>query len=72
MPTSIWSFIARESMEPNLLRKANDDRRLSISASQRRCKDRRAFRLSMSMAKVAQMGIGATGTSVIGLFLRKA
>lgn len=72
MPTSIGSFIVRASMEPNLLGNANDDRRLSISASQSRRKDRRALRLPISMAKVAQMDIGATGTSVIGLSFRKA
>ena len=52
MPTSIWSFIVRESMEPFLLRKANDDRRPSIGASQSRRKDRRALRPPMSMTKV--------------------
>jgi len=55
MPTSIWSFLVRASMEPNLLRNANDDRRQSIGASQRRRKDRRALRLPISMAKVAPM-----------------
>jgi len=29
MPTSIWSFVARNSMEPISLRRANDDRRQS-------------------------------------------
>jgi hypothetical protein len=52
MPTSIWSFVVRKSMEPFLLRKANDDRRLSISASQARHKDCRGARPSISMAKV--------------------
>ncbi len=52
MPTSIWSFVVRNLMEPFLLRKANDDRRLSIGASQARHKDCRASRPSMSMAKV--------------------
>ena len=51
-PTSIWSFVVRESMEPFLLRKANDDRRLSIGASQARHKDCRATRPLISMAKV--------------------
>ncbi len=51
-PTSIWSFVVRESMEPFLLRKANDDRRLSIGASQTRHKDCRASRPLISMAKV--------------------
>src|SRR5438552_5341360 len=32
MPTSICSFVHRKSMEPLLLRKANDDRRPSIGA----------------------------------------
>ena len=52
MPTSIWSFVVRESMEPFLLRKANDDRRLSIGASQARHKDCRACRPLISMPKV--------------------
>ena len=51
MPTSIWSFVVRESKEPFLLRKAND-RRLSIGASQTRHKDCRASRPLISMAKV--------------------
>ena len=51
-PTSIWSFVVRKSMEPFLLRKANDDRRLSIGASQARHKDCRASRPLISMAKV--------------------
>src|SRR6266550_7314220 len=54
-PTSIWSFLVRELMEPNSLRNANDDRRLSIGASQSWRKDRRALRLSISMAKAAQL-----------------
>jgi len=52
MPTSIWSFVVRESMEPFSLRNANDDRRLSIGASQTRHKDCRAGRPWISMAKV--------------------
>ncbi len=52
MPTSIWSFVARKSMEPFSLRKANDDRRPSIGASQTRHKDCRASRPLISMAKV--------------------
>ena len=52
MPTSIWSFIVRESAEPFLLRKANDDRRTSISASQSPRKERRALRPPISMTKV--------------------
>ena len=51
MPTSICSFLVRNSMEPFLLRKANDDRRLSIAASQTRHKDCRASRPLISMAK---------------------
>jgi hypothetical protein len=51
-PTSIWSFVARNSMEPFLLRNANDDRRLSVGASQARHKDCRASRPLISMAKV--------------------
>jgi hypothetical protein len=51
-PTSIWSFVVRNSMEPFLLGKANDDRRLSIGASQARHKDCRASRPLISMAKV--------------------
>jgi len=50
-PTSIWSFVVRNSMEPFLLRNANDDRRLSIGASQARHKDCRASRPLISMAK---------------------
>src|SRR6266487_4216058 len=50
-PTSIWSFVVTNSMEPFLLRKANDDRRLSIGASQTRHKDCRARRPLISMAK---------------------
>ena len=57
-PTSIWSLIVRKSMEPNLLGNANDDRRLSISASQSWRKDRHALRLPISMAKVAPLGVG--------------
>ena len=34
MPTSIWSLVVRASMEPCLLRIANDDRHPSIGASQ--------------------------------------
>ena len=52
MPTSIWSFVVRNSMEPFLLRNANDDRRPSIGASQTRHKDCRASRPLISMAKV--------------------
>ena len=52
MPTSIWSLVVRNSMESFLLRKANDDRRLSIGASQARHKDCRATRPLISMAKV--------------------
>ena len=52
MPTSIWSFVGRNSMEPFSLRNANDDRRLSIGASQTRHKDCRVCRLLISMAKV--------------------
>src|SRR5437870_7187754 len=51
-PTSIWSFVVRNSMEPLLLRKANDDRRPSIGASQARHEDRRGARPLISMAKV--------------------
>src|SRR5436190_23945316 len=60
MPTSIWSFVVRNSMEPFLLRKANDDRRPSIGASQTRHKDCRAARPLISMAKVES---GATRLS---------
>src|SRR5438046_6344625 len=56
-PTSIWSFIVRNSMEPFLLGRANDDRRQSIDASQSRRKDRRANRPPVSMAKVAPLGV---------------
>ena len=52
MPTSIWSFVVRKSMEPFSLRNANDDRRPSIGASQDRHKDCRACRPLISMAKV--------------------
>jgi hypothetical protein len=52
MPTSIWSFVVRKSMEPFTLRHANDDRLLSIGASQTRHKDCRATRPLISMAKV--------------------
>ncbi len=52
MPTSIWSFVVRNSMEPFSLRNANDDRRLSTGASQARHKDCRASRPLISMAKV--------------------
>jgi len=52
MPTSIWSFVVRNSMEPFLQRNANDDRRPSIGASQTRHKDCRAGRPLISMAKV--------------------
>ena len=51
MPTSIWSFVVRELMEPFLLRTANNDRRLSFGASQTRYKDYRARRPLISMAK---------------------
>ena len=63
MPTSIWSFVVRNSMEPFLLRKANDDRRLSIGASQTRHKDCRAARPSISMAKagIRHAALFATG-----------
>jgi hypothetical protein len=63
MPTSIWSFVVRESMEPFLLRKANDDRRLSIGASQARHKDCRASRPLISMAKagIRHEALFATG-----------
>ncbi len=53
MPTSIWSLVVRASMEPFLLRKANDDRHPSIDASQNRRQESRVFRLSIRMAKVA-------------------
>src|SRR6266508_1571099 len=52
MPTSIGSFVVRESMEPFLLRKANDDRHPSIGASQARHEDCRGARPLISMAKV--------------------
>src|SRR5438874_676991 len=52
MPTSIGSFVARKSMEPFSLRKANDDRRPSIGASQTRHKDCRVSRPLISMAKL--------------------
>src|SRR6266550_3129892 len=52
MPTSIWSFVVRNSMEPFSLRNANDDRRPSIGASRTRHKDCRAGRPLISMAKV--------------------
>ena len=52
MPTSIWSFVVRNSMEPFSLRNANDDRLPSIGASQTRHKDCRASRPLISMAKV--------------------
>ena len=52
MPTSIWSFVVRKSMEPFLLRNANDNRRPSIGASQTRHKDCRACRPLISMTKV--------------------
>src|ERR1051325_10569087 len=51
-PTSIGSFVVRTSMEPFLLRKANDDRRPSIVASQARHEDCRGARPLSSMAKV--------------------
>src|SRR6266487_1713114 len=57
IPTSIWSFVVRNSMEPFLLRNANDDRRLSIGASQARHKDCRTSRPLISMAKVAPPGV---------------
>src|SRR5438445_7413997 len=62
-PTSIWSFVVRESMEPFLLRKANDDRRLSIGASQTRHEDCRASRPLISMAKagIRHEALFATG-----------
>jgi hypothetical protein len=47
-------------METNLLSNANEDRRLSIGASQNRRKDRRTLRLPISMAKVAQIVYGKT------------
>ena len=53
MPTSIWSLVVRSPMEPILLRKANDDRRPSIGASQNRPQEGRVLRLSILMAKVA-------------------
>ena len=53
MPTSIWSLVVRSPMEPILLRKANDDRHMSIGASQNRLQESRVFRLSIRMAKVA-------------------
>ena len=52
MPTSIWSFVARKSMEPFSLRNANDDRHPSIGASQARHEDCRRARPLISMAKV--------------------
>ena len=58
MPTSIWSFIVRNSMEPFELRKANDDRRQSISASRSPRQERCAIRPSVSIAKVAPFGVG--------------
>jgi hypothetical protein len=63
MPTSIRSFVVRELMEPFLLRKANDDRRLSIGASQARHKDCRASRPLISMAKagIRHEALFATG-----------
>src|SRR6266436_7084736 len=37
MPTSVWSEMARKDAEPIHSEKANDDRRQSVDASQRRC-----------------------------------
>ena len=51
-------------MEPFLLRKANDDRRLSIGASQTRHKDCRASRPLIGMAKA---GIRHEGLFAAGL-----
>jgi hypothetical protein len=56
-PTSIWSFIVRKSMEPFALRKANNDRRQSIGASRSRRQERCAIRPSVSIAKVAPLGV---------------
>ena len=64
MPTSIWSFVVRNSMEPFLLRKANDDRHPSIGASQARHKDCRGARPLISMAKVES---GLNAVSAAGL-----
>jgi len=71
MPTSIWSFVVRESMEPFLLRKANDDRRLSIGASQARHKDCRASRPLISMAKagIRHEALFATGMPNRGIVI---
>jgi len=33
-PTSVWSEMARKYLEPLFVEKANDDRRLSVGASQ--------------------------------------
>ncbi len=57
LSTSIWSFVVRNSMEPHSLRRADDDRRLSIGASQARREERRGHRPSESMAKVAPLGV---------------
>ena len=56
-PTSIWSFLVRNSMEPYSLRRANDDRHPSIDASQTRREDRRGHRPLESRAKVAPLGV---------------
>jgi len=56
--------VVRNSMEPFILRKANDDRRLSIGASQTRHKDCRASRPLISMAKA---GIRHEGLFAAGL-----
>lgn len=52
MPTSIWSLFDRKAMEPFLLRKANDDRHLSIGASWTQREECWANWPLLSMAKV--------------------
>ena len=59
MPTSVWSEMVRERMEPQETRKANDGQRLLADASERRClKEQSALRLCVSIAKLSDLDSG--------------
>ena len=52
MPTSVWSEMARKYAEPIPTEKANDDRRQSVDASQRRCPmEQQCISAAFSIAK---------------------
>jgi hypothetical protein len=58
-PTSVWSELARKHLEPLFVEKANDDRRLSVDASQS-C-DPREHSVVAAGYRYGQAGSGPAG-----------